>query len=171
MVGCFFNQLDPRSLKNQWINTQNSTFYNLQFTLIDVCIGIPVMSRDLVMSQKAWEYWMHCMLSYECFLYHQPVIQWVRTWKMQFMYDNLIDISFWTPLLKACTLVYFTRRRRRRLRKRHLKCEFALPQLYRSYSTSFSSCLELKSKGLHQSSGKEKESRCLLFPVLDKTWN
>ena len=111
----------------KWVN-QNSTFCNLQLTLIDVRIGIPVLFHDLVMSQKAWEYWMHCMLSYECFLYHQPVIQWVRTWKMQLMYDNLIDISFWTALLKACKLLYFTQRRWRRLRRRHLKSEFALPQ-------------------------------------------
>ena len=117
---------------------------------------------------------MHCMLSYECFLYHQPVIQWVRTWKMQLMYDNLIDISFWTALLKACTLVYFTQRRRRRLRKRHLKSEFALPQTLSRlfYLVEFVKCwqivVELNSKGLHQSSGKEKESCCLLFPSSTK---
>ena len=64
------------------------------------------MSRDLVMSQKAWEYWMHCMLSYECFLYHQPVIQWVRTWKMQlthvwqFNWHKLLDT--FTKSLHAC---------------------------------------------------------------------
>ena len=46
-----------------------------------------------------------------------------------------------------------------RLTKRHLKSEFALLQLYRAYSISFnSSNLEFNSKGLYQSSGKEKES-------------
>ena len=90
------------------------------------------------------------------------------------MYGNLIDISFWTPLLKACTLVYFTQRRRRRLRKRHLKSEFALPQtLSRLFHlVYFVKCwqmfLELNSKGLYQSSGKEKESCCLLFPSSTK---
>ena len=49
---------------------------------------------------------MHCMLSYECFLYHQPVIQWVRTWKMQlthvwqFNWHKLLDT--FTKSLHAC---------------------------------------------------------------------
>ena len=47
------------------------------------------------------------------------------------------------------------RRRRRRLRKRHLKSEFALLQT-------------LSSKGLHQSSVKEKERCCLVFPSSTK---
>ena len=69
------------------------------------------------------------------------------------------------------------RRRQRRLRKRHLKSEFAVLQLelYRTYSISFNSSLncwqillELNSKGLYQSSGKEKDSCCLVFPSSTK---
>ena len=57
------------------------------------------------------------------------------------------------------------RRRRRRLRKPHLQSEVALLQ---TYSISFNlsnvgSFLELNSKILYRSSGKEKESRCLVF--------
>ena len=65
-------------------------------------------------------------------------------------------------------------RRRRRLRKRHLKSEFALPQtLSRSFHlvqfvNSCQTFLELNSKGLYQSSGKEKESCCLVFPSSTK---
>ena len=63
---------------------------------------------------------------------------------------------------------------RRRLRKRHLKNEFALPQtLSRLFHlVSFVKCcqifLELNSKGLYQSSGKEKESFFLVFPSSTK---
>ena len=65
-------------------------------------------------------------------------------------------------------------RRWRRLRKRHLKSEFALPQtLSRLFHlVYFVKCwqmfLELNSKGLYQSSGKEKESCCLVFPSSTK---
>ena len=70
----------------------------------------------------------------------------------------------------------FTKRRRLRLRlrKRHLKSEFALPQtLSRLFHlVYFVKCwqmfLELNSKGLYQSSGKEKESCCLLLPSSTK---
>ena len=68
----------------------------------------------------------------------------------------------------------FTQWRRRRLRKRHLKSEFALPQtLSRLFHlVYFVKCwqmfLELNSKGLYQSSGKEKESCCLVFPSSTK---
>ena len=74
-------------------------------------------------------------------------------------------------------LVVVTReftQRWRQLRKRHLKSEFALPQtLSRLFHlVYFVKCwqffLELNSKGLHQSSGKEKESCCLLFPSSTK---
>ena len=48
-------------------------------------------------------------------------------------------------------------------------------KLYRAYSISFNSSLncwqillELNSKGLYQSSGKEKESCCLVFPSSTK---
>ena len=62
----------------------------------------------------------------------------------------------------------------RRLRKRHVKSEFALPHtLSRFYHlVYFVECwqifLELNSKGLYQSSGKEKESCCLVFPSSTK---
>ena len=46
------------------------------------------------------------------------------------------------------------------LRKHHLKSEFVLPQT--------SNFLVLNSKGLYQSSGKEKESCCLVFPSSTK---
>ena len=64
--------------------------------------------------------------------------------------------------------------RRRRLRKRQLKSEFALLQtLSRLFHfVYFVKCwqmfLELNSKGLYQSSGKEKESCCLVFPSSTK---
>ena len=64
--------------------------------------------------------------------------------------------------------------RRRRLRKRHLKSEFApLQTLSRLFHlVCFVKCwqmfLELNSKGLYQSSGKEKESCCLVFPSSTK---
>ena len=64
--------------------------------------------------------------------------------------------------------------RRRRLGKRHLKSEFALPQtLSRLFQlVQFVKCwqffLELNSKRLYQSSGKEKESRCLVFTSFTK---
>ena len=63
---------------------------------------------------------------------------------------------------------------RRRLRKRHLKSEFALPQtLSRFFQlVQFVKCwqivLELNSKRL-QSSGKEEEKSLFCFHVLDKT--
>ena len=59
--------------------------------------------------------------------------------------------------------------RRRRLRKRHLKSDFALLQiLSRLFQlVQFVKCwqifLELNSKRLYQSSGKDKESRCFVF--------
>ena len=72
------------------------------------------------------------------------------------------------------TIRELKQRRRRRLRKRHLKSEFALPQtLSRLFHlVYFVKCwqmfLELNSKGLYQSSGKEKESCCLVFPSSTK---
>ena len=64
--------------------------------------------------------------------------------------------------------------RRRRLRRRHLKSEFALLQTLSRllHLVYFVKCwqmfLELNSKGLYQSSGKEKESCCLVFPSSTK---
>ena len=63
---------------------------------------------------------------------------------------------------------------RRRLRKRHIKSKFALLQtLSRLFHlVYFVKCwqmfLELNSKGLYQSSGKEKQSCCLAFPSSTK---
>ena len=61
-------------------------------------------------------------------------------------------------------------KRRRRLRKRLFKSKVALLQKrYRAYSNSFNSSnvdnffLDLNSKKLYQSSGKENESRCRVF--------
>ena len=82
---------------------------------------------------------------------------------------------------KVCKLKYFDfalsvriirklmQQRRRWVRKRHLKSEVALLKIYRDCSISFSSSnagnffLDLNSKRLYLSSGKEKESRCLEF--------
>ena len=64
---------------------------------------------------------------------------------------------------------YLKRQRRRRQRIRHLKSEVALLQTFSRlfHLVHFVKCwqifLELNSKILHQSSGKEKESRCLVF--------
>ena len=66
------------------------------------------------------------------------------------------------------------RQRWRWLRKRHLKSELALLQSLSClfHLVYFVKCwqmfLELNSKGLYQSSGKEKESCCLVFPSLTK---
>ena len=66
-------------------------------------------------------------------------------------------------------------KRRRWLRKRHLKSDVALLKIYRDCSTSFNSSnvgnfffLELNCRRLYQSSGKEKESRCPLFTFSTK---
>ena len=62
-----------------------------------------------------------------------------------------------------------------RLRKRHLKSEFALLQTlsHLFHLIYFIKCwqmfLGLNSKGLYQTSGKEKESCCLVFPSLTKS--
>ena len=61
------------------------------------------------------------------------------------------------------------RRRRLRLRKRHLKSEFALHQVFIAFIPSCSIretlafFLELNSKRLYRSSVKEKQSGCLVF--------
>ena len=68
----------------------------------------------------------------------------------------------------------FIRERRRRLRKRHLKIEVALLQtLSRLFHlVQFVKCwhlfLEVNSKRLNRSLGKEKESRCLVFTFSTK---
>ena len=54
--------------------------------------------------------------------------------------------------------------RRRRLRKRHLKMNLHCLKL----NSPYSNFLELNSKGLHQSPGKEKLSCCFLFPSSTK---
>ena len=62
------------------------------------------------------------------------------------------------------------RRRRRRLRKRHLEVNLRFFKLYRAYSISSNIgnfFLELSSRGLYQSSGKEKEIYLSCVPVLD----
>ena len=72
--------------------------------------------------------------------------------------DYPLDERFWSPFLLV--IIELKQQRRRRVRKRHLKSEFALPQ---TLSLLF---LELNSKGLHQSSGKE--NCCLVFPSSTK---
>ena len=64
--------------------------------------------------------------------------------------------------------------RRRRLRKHPLKSEFTLPQTLTClfHLVQFVQCwqtsLEFNSKALLQSTGKEEESRCLLFTSSSK---
>ena len=69
----------------------------------------------------------------------------------------------------------FKQQLRRRLRKCHLKSEFALPQTFNELIPSrlipqmlenFS--VQLNSEGLYQSSRKQKESCCLVFPSSTK---
>ena len=90
-----------------------------------------------------------------------------------------LPIFYLAPLhLWACSQARFLRtntrelkqKRRRRLGKRLFKSKVALLQKrYRAYSNSFNSSnvgnffLDLNSKKLYQSSGKENESRCLVF--------
>ena len=72
--------------------------------------------------------------------------------------DYPLDERFWSPFLLV--IIELKQQRRRRVRKRHSKSEFALPQ---TLSLLF---LELNSNGLHQSSGKE--NCCLVFPSSTK---
>ena len=76
---------------------------------------------------------------------------------------------------RRCRIVRsLKQQRRRRLRKRHLKSEFALLQaLSRLFHlVYFVKCwqmfLEFNSKGLYQSSGKENENCCFVFPSSTK---
>ena len=68
----------------------------------------------------------------------------------------------------------FKQQHRRQLWKHHLKSEFGLPQtLLRLFRlVQFVKCwrivLELNSKGLYESSGKEKQSCCVVFPSSTK---
>ena len=74
-----------------------------------------------------------------------------------------------SSLRKLPNIRELKQQRRRRLRKRHLKSEFALLQTLSILFqlVQFVKCwhffLELNSKRLYRSSGKEKESRCLVF--------
>ena len=60
------------------------------------------------------------------------------------------------------------------LQKRHLKSEFAMLQTLSrlfhllQFVKSWQIVLELNSKGLYQSSGKEKQSCCVVFPASTK---
>ena len=69
----------------------------------------------------------------------------------------------------------FTQRRRPWLRKRHLKVNLRCLKLNRAYSISFNSSNVGKlfwswilKDSVHQSSGREKERSCLLFPSSTK---
>ena len=82
--------------------------------------------------------------------------------------ERSVKAPCWT-LDHNCNNRVLQQRRGRRLRKRHLKSEFALPQTLSRLSqlVQFVKCLqfilELNFKRLYQSSGKEKGSRCLMF--------
>ena len=93
-----------------------------------------------------------------------------------FNFNFFIGFSFFsTELLHkpiptfGASSAYREQQQRRRLRKRHLKSEFALLQTLSRFFhlVQFVKCwqffLELNSKILYQSSGKEKETRCLVF--------
>ena len=76
---------------------------------------------------------------------------------------------------RRCRIVRsLKQQRRRRLQKRHLKSEFALLQtLSRLFHlVYFVKCwqmfLKFNSKGLYQSSGKENENCCFVFPSSTK---
>ena len=79
---------------------------------------------------------------------------------------SLIGFCFFSRELKQL--------RRRRLRKRHLKSELALletlSRLFHliKFVKWWQNFLELNSKRLYQSSGKENESCCLVFPSSTK---
>ena len=72
-------------------------------------------------------------------------------------------------IVQRTGLQFSWQQRRRQPRKRHLKSEFALLQTLSHifHLVQFIKCwqifLELNSKRLYRSSGKEKESRCLVF--------
>ena len=81
---------------------------------------------------------------------------------------------FWPTTLRLFAQGF---RQRRRLRKRHLKSEVALPiNLPRLFHLVwFVKCwqisLELNSKGFYQKFWKRKRKLLFCVPVLEKTWN
>ena len=90
-----------------------------------------------------------------------------------FVYKTYCFLTFSSPSASLDLKVpirELKQQRRRRLRKRHLKSEFALLQtlsrlLHLVYFVKYwQMFLELNSKGLYQSLGKEKESCCRVFP-------
>ena len=95
-------------------------------------------------------------------------------WDRCSYYRGWLFVSARKAGLYFVNIMELKQQRRRRLRKRHLKSEFALLQtLSRLFHlVYFVKCwqmfLELNSKGLYQSSGKEKESCCLVFPSSTK---
>ena len=80
-------------------------------------------------------------------------------------------LLFWCSLCRRPRGIFreLKQQRRWRLQKRHLKSEVALPQTLSrlfhlvQFIKCWQFCLELNSKRLHWSSGKEKESRCLVL--------
>ena len=91
-----------------------------------------------------------------------------KAWCMCKVVVLLIEPFFFTFSLPSASLDLkvpirkLKQQRRRRLRKRHLKSEFVLipPRLIRQMLANF---LELNSKRQYRSSGKEKQSRRLVF--------
>ena len=90
------------------------------------------------------------------------------------MYRTLIELGptleqHWRTVKTKPVNRELKQQRGRRLRKRHLKSKFALPQTLSSllhlvyFVKYWQMFLEFNSKGLYQSSGKEKQSCCLLF--------
>ena len=83
--------------------------------------------------------------------------------------SSFFNISGIYALTVSWVIREFKQRRRWRLRKRHLKSEVALLEtlLFLFHLFQFIKCwqfsLELNSKRLYRISGKENESRCLVF--------
>ena len=91
--------------------------------------------------------------------------------------SSFFNISGIFALTVSWVIRELKQRRRWRLRKRHLKSEVALLQtLSRLFHLfQFTKCwqfsLEMNSKELYQSSGKENQSRCLVFTFSIKREN
>ena len=88
--------------------------------------------------------------------------------------SRVFTFSQFSQSEKTADIRELKQQRQRRLRERHLKSEFALLQTLSRllHLVYFVKCwqmfLELNSKGLYQSSGKEKQSCCLAFPSSTK---
>ena len=104
-----------------------------------------------------------------------PPYHFFRFWALsfeQFLFFESLFLMTW--LWKQFLIRELKQQRRRRLLKRHLKSEVVLLEtLSRLFHLVYRvKCwqvfLELNAKGLYQSSGREKEHRCLVFPSSTK---